>query len=277
MEGLVIAGAFDSTNKHRASLFNSVEIALEHAHKIQNSKLASGDNLFGDVTEFIVTEPPLIEVDEWSEKEQLAKEHEVVGFYVTGHPLTKYEIEYKSFANFHIGEVQENEEIENVRACGVITELRTKIDRAGNQMAFFTIDDFTGSCECLMFSKVYAEYGKYVQKEEPVFVVGNLESSGDTVKMHINKLLPIDVAKNELSGSIRINVNKEKVPPEKLHLLKPLLEKNEGKIPVFIQLFSNGSKSSVYALNNNRVDLSTELFKDLNNLFGEDSFRIIPK
>ena len=57
----------------------------------------------------------------------------------------------------------------------------------------------------------------------------------------------------------------------------PLLEKNEGKIPVFIQLFSNGSKSSVYALNNNRVDLSTELFKDLNNLFGEDSFRIIPK
>jgi len=277
LEGLVIAGAFDSTNKHRASLFNSVEIALEHAHKLQNSKLASGDNLFGDVTEFIVTEPPLNEVDEWTEKEQLAKEHEVVGFYVTGHPLTKYEIEYKSFANFHIGEAQENEEAENVRACGVITELRTKIDRAGKQMAFFTIDDFTGSCECLMFSKVYAEYGKYVQKEEPVFVVGNLESSGDTVKMHINKLLPIELARNELCGSIRININKEKVPSEKLHTLKSVLEKNAGKIPVFLQLFSNGSKSSVYALNNNRIDLTPELFKDLINLFGEDSFRLILK
>ncbi len=277
LEGLVIAGALDSTNKNRASLFNSVESALEHAHKVQNSKLASGDSLFGETTEIIVSDPELKTEEEWSEKERLAKEREVVGFYITGHPLTKYEVEYKSFANFHIGEVRESEEIENVRACGVITDLRTKIDRSGKQMAFFTIDDFTGSCECLMFSKIYAEFGKYVQKEEPVFVIGNLESSGDTVKMHINKLIPIDVARNELSGSIRININKEKIPPEKLLELKPVLEKNSGKVPVFIQLFSNGSKSSVYALSNNRVDLSGELLNELTRLFGEDSFRLIPK
>ncbi len=221
--------------------------------------------------------PALLEADDWNEKERLAKEREVVGFYITGHPLTKFEVEYKSFANFHIGEVEENEEIENVRACGVITDVRKKIDRAGNEMAFFNIDDFTGSCECLMFSKVFAEYGKYVQKEEPVFVVGNLESSGDTVKMHVSKLLPIDVARNELSGSIRINVIKEKIPAEKLLELKSVLENNSGKVPVFIQLFSNGSKSSVYALKNNRVDLSAELFSELNELFGEDSFQLIPK
>ena len=201
----------------------------------------------------------------------------MVGFYVTGHPLRKYEVEYKSFANFHIGEVEENEEIENVRACGVITDVRKKIDKAGKEMAFFNIDDFTGSCECLMFSKVFADYGKYVQKEEPVFVVGNLESSGDTVKMHVNKLLPIDVARNELSGSIRINIVKEKVPPETLHDLQSLLENYSGKTPVFIQLFSNGSRSSVYALKNHRVDLSTELFNKLIELFGEDSFQLIPK
>jgi DNA polymerase-3 subunit alpha len=277
LEGLVIAGALDSTNKNRASLFNNVESALEHAHKVQNSKLASGDSLFGETTEIIVSDPELKTEEEWSEKERLAKEREVVGFYITGHPLTKYEVEYKSFANFHIGEVRESEEIENVRACGVITDLRTKIDRSGKQMAFFTIDDFTGSCECLMFSKVYAEFGKYVQKEEPVFVIGNLESSGDTVKMHINKLIPIDLARNELSGSIRININKEKIPPEKLLELKPVLEKNSGKVPVFIQLFSNGSKSSVYALSNSRVDLSGELLNELTRLFGEDSFRLIPK
>jgi DNA polymerase-3 subunit alpha len=277
LEGLVIAGAFDSTNKNRASLFNSVELALDHAHKVQNSKLASGDSLFSETSEIIVPDPELIEADDWNEKERLAKEREVVGFYITGHPLTKFEVEYKSFANFHIGEVEENEEIENVRACGVITSVRKKIDRAGNEMAFFNIDDFTGSCECLMFSKVFADYGKYVQKEEPVFVVGNLESSGDTVKMHVSKLLPIDVARNELSGSIRINVIKEKVPPEKLHELQSILKNNSGKIPVFIQLFSNGNRSSVYALKNSRVDLSIELFSKLTELFGEDSFQLIPK
>jgi DNA polymerase-3 subunit alpha len=277
LEGLVTAGAFDSANTNRASLFNSVELALDHAHKIQNSKLASGNSLFGGSSEITVPEPSLIRAEAWTEKERLAKEREVVGFYVTGHPLTKYEVEYKSFANFHIGEAEETDEIENVRACGVITDVRTKIDKSNKQMAFFTIDDFTGSCECLMFSKVYAEYGKYIQKEEPVFVIGNLESSGDAVKMHVNKLLPIDIARNELSGSIRINIVKEKVPPETLHELQSILENNSGKIPVFIQLFSNGSRSSVYALKNHRVDLSTELFNKLIQLFGEDSFQLIPK
>jgi DNA polymerase III alpha subunit len=128
-----------------------------------------------------------------------------------------------------------------------------------------------------MFSKVYADYGKYVIKEEPVFVVGNLESSGDTVKMHISKLLPLDLARNELSGSIRISVVKEKVPPEKLNELQSLLDSNSGKIPVYIQLMSNGSKSSIYALKEKRVNLTSELFTGLTQLFGEDSFQLIPK
>lgn len=277
LEGLVIAGAFDSINKNRASLFNSVELALDHAHKIQNSKLASGNSLFGETLEINVPEPSLLPAEAWTEKERLAKEREVVGFYVTGHPLTKYEVEYKSFANFHIGEAEENEELENVRACGVITDIRTKIDKAGKQMAFFKIDDFTGSCECLMFSKVYADYGKYVQKEEPVFVIGNLESSGDTVKMHVNKLLPIEIARNELLGSIRINIFRDKTQPEKLIELQSLLEMFPGKIPVFIQLFNNGNRSSVYALKNHRIDLKPELFSKLSELFGEDSFLLSPK
>ena len=277
LEGLVIAGAFDSINKNRASLFQSVGLALDHSHKIQNSKLASGESLFGETTEIDVPEPKLVSAGEWSEKELLAKEREVVGFYVSGHPLRKYEIEYKSFANFHIGEVEDTEEIENVRACGVITNVKTKIDKSGKEMAFFTIDDFSGSCECLMFSKVYADYGKYVQKEEPVFVIGNLESSGDAVKMHVNKLLPMDAARIELSGSIRINVIKDRVPPEKLLELQSILENHSGKTPVFLQLFSNGNKSSVYALKNHRVELSNEFFNKLVELFGEDSFLLVPK
>lgn len=277
LEGLVIAGAFDSINKNRASLFQSVGLALDHSHKIQNSKLTSAGSLFGETTEIDVPEPKLISADEWSEKELLAKEREVVGFYVSGHPLRKYEVEYKSFANFHIGEVDETDEIENVRACGVITNIRTKIDKSGKPMVFFTIDDFTGSCECLMFSKVYVDFGKYVQKEEAVFVIGNLESSGDAVKMHVNKLLPMDLARMELSGSIRINVVKERVPAEKLLELQSVLENHSGKTPVFLQLFSNGNRSSVYALKNHRVELSNHLFNKLAELFGEDSFLLIPK
>jgi len=271
MEGLVTAGAFDSINKNRASLFMAIESALELGHKCQNSKLISEESLFGGTTEIKVSEPKLPDADPWSEKETLAKERKVVGFYVTGHPLHKFDVEYKSFANFQIGDTENLMELENVRSIGVITEVRTKMDRAGNRMAFFTIDDFSGSCECLMFAKVYSEFGKYVIEEEPVFVVGNLESSGDTVKMHVNKLLPLELARKQLSQSIKLIVNRDETTPEKLARLKPVLKANKGKVPVYIHLITNGNKGSLYSLGDLRVELSDSLFNKVSELLGEES------
>lgn len=271
MEGLVTAGAFDSINKNRASLFMAIESALDLGHKCQNSKLVSEESLFGGTTEIKVSEPKLPDADPWSEKETLAKERKVVGFYVTGHPLHKFDVEYKSFANFQIGDTENLKELENVRSIGVITEVRTKMDRAGNRMAFFTIDDFSGSCECLMFAKVYSEFGKYVIEEEPVFVVGNLESSGDTVKMHVNKLLPLELARKQLSQSIKLIVNRDETTPEKLAKLKPALKANKGKVPVYIHLITNGNKGNLYSLSDLRVELSDSLFNKVIELLGEES------
>ena len=271
MEGLVTAGAFDNINKNRASLYTAIEPALDLGHKCQNSKLVSEESLFEGTAEIKVSEPKLPAVAFWSEKETLAKERKVVGFYVTGHPLHKFDVEYRSFANFQIGDTENLKEIENVRSIGVITEVRTKMDRAGNRMAFFTIDDFSGSCECLMFSKVYSEYGKYVIEEEPVFVIGNLESSGDTVKMHVNKLLPLELARKQLSQSVKLIVNRDETTPEKLAKLKPVLKANKGKVPVYIHLVSNGNKGSLYSLNELRVELSDSLFNELSDLLGDES------
>ncbi len=274
MEGLVTAGAFDSVNKNRASLFMAIESALELGHKVQNSKLVSDESLFGDSSVMEITEPELPNAEPWSEKETLAKERKVVGFYVTGHPLHKFDVEYKCFANFRIGDTENLKELENVRSIGIITEVRTKMDRAGNRMAFFTIDDFSGSCECLMFSKVYAEYGSYVAEEEPVFVVGNLESSGDTVKMHVNKLLPLELARKQLAQSLRLVVDKEKTSPANLAALKPILQSNKGKVPVYLKIISNGNKGSLYSLENFKVELSSMFFNKIQDLLGEDCIEL---
>lgn len=277
LEGLVIAGAFDSINSNRASLFCVVESALDLGHKFQTSKLTSENSLFGDADEIKIIEPDLPNEIPWSQKIKLAKEREVIGCYISGHPLHNYEIEYKSFSNFKIGETENLKEVENIRACGIITGVRRKIDKAGKKMAFFTIDDLTGSCECLMFSKAYEDYGKYVQEEEPVFVTGNIESSGDAVKLHVHKLLPLDIASDELAQSLKIFVDKEKVLPDKLAMLKPLFDANEGKIPIYIQTSANGDKVSLYELKNHRVNLSRNLLNSLKELLGENSLLITTK
>ena len=232
LEGLVLAGAFDSIDKRRSVLFAAIEEALEFGHKTQNSKLNSENSLFGNMEDVKVTEPELPKVPLWSEKEKLAREREVIGYYITGHPLRKYELEYNSFATIRLGEVESLEEIDSVRACGVVTALKTKIDKSGRTMAFFTIDDFNGSCECLMFAKVYKQYGRFIKEEECVFINGKPESSGDAIKIHIDEVVPLLNAREKFAQSIKIKVDKKKNTPENFLELRNILSKNKGNVPL---------------------------------------------
>jgi len=272
LEGLIYAGAFDSINKKRGDLFSAVEEALDFGSRVQNSNKSVENSLFGAMAEEVKIQEPLLKsVEKWSSKDLLAKEREVTGVYVTGHPLTKYEIEYKSFATIHLGETEEQEEEENVRACGVINDLKTKMDKAGRMMAFFTLDDFSGSCECLMFSKTYEKYGQYIKEEECVFIIGNTESSGDAIKLQINEVVPLKDAKEKFTQSVKLFFENSKNISENLSSLKEVLEKHKGSIPVYLHYFSNGSKPRFFFLRDYRVKVSDEFVKDVVRVLGEDS------
>ncbi|MFZ1518075.1 MAG: DNA polymerase III subunit alpha [Ignavibacteriaceae bacterium] len=272
LEGLVLAGAFYTMNKNRAQLFEVVESALDYAHKTQNSKMLSSDSLFGESEEVLLKEPELPNIKAWTEKEFLAQERKVIGFYLTDHPLRRYELEFNSFASIHLGETEDVIEKSDVRVCGVVTELKTKFDKAGRTMAFFKLDDLTGSCECLMFSKAFDEFGKFVEDEEAVFAVGNLESSGDAVKMQVNKVIPMRKIANELTESLKLQISKQKVSAIQLVELKTILKQSEGSIPVFINLTENGiDKGKLFSLKDIRVKITTELVKSLISLIGEES------
>ncbi len=272
MEGLVLAGAFDSIENRRSSLFASIEEALEFGHKVQNSKLVAENSLFGGIEdEVLICEPSLNIINLWPQKERLAKEREVVGFYVSDHPLRKYEIDYKSFSTIHLGETEQLEEMEKVRAIGVITGLRTKIDKSGRTMAFFTLDDFSGSCECLMFSKTYEKFSNFVQEEECVVMIGTPESSGDAIKLHIEDVIPLDKARSRFAQSVKIFFDKEKNSEEDVLSLKKILEKFIGDYPVYLHLNGGGSKAKLFYLEDFKVNLSDEFIQEIINLLGEDS------
>jgi len=278
LEGLVLAGAFYSLNKNRSQLFEVVESALEFAHKSQNSKMLSSDSLFGGGDEIQLKEPELPNLKPWSEKETLSAERKVIGFYLTNHPLRRYELEYNSFASIHLGETEDIEEKSDVRVCGVITELKTKIDKSGKTMAFFKLDDLTGSCECLMFSKTYLEFGHLLEEEESIFAVGNLESSGDAIKVQVSKVIPLKNVANELAGSLKLIVNKSKIDSGRLSEIKKILIENEGNIPVYINLLENVfDKGRLFNLGSIRVKINSNLINNLLEILGEDSIILKPK
>ncbi len=272
LEGLVVAGAFDSIDKNRAKLFEAIESVIEFGHKIKHSVLVAEDSLFGDVEEEVkISEPALNEVTPWNDEERLARERQVIGFYVTGHPLRKYEVDYKSFATIHMGETDQLEETAVVKACGVITALKTKIDKAGKTMAFFTLDDFSGSCESLMFSKIYEKCGQYLQEERCVFIIGRPESSGDAIKLHIDEVIPLEDARARFTQSVKINFDTEKNAPEKIHQMKKVMDKYKGNFPVYLHLFNGAQRARLFFLRDYRVDITDYFLSELNDLLGEDS------
>ncbi len=290
LEGLVLAGAFYSIDDNRAKLFEAIETALEFGSKAKQATLSAENSLFGEIEEEVkISEPQIEEVEPWSQKVRLAKEREVTGFYVTGHPLHKYEIEYNSFASIHLGETSKleekskvegksrfdskskQEETNVVRACGVITSLKTKIDKSGRTMAFFTLDDLSGSCESLMFAKVYEKFGQFVEEEECVFIVGRPESSGDAIKLHIEEVMPLEESRERFAESVKIIINKEKNTTEQLQKLKEILPKHKGKLPLYLHLENNGNPARLFFLNDFRVNASKEFTDAITSLMGEDS------
>ncbi len=277
LEGLILAGAFDSLHNNRARLFESVETILEFAHKAQNSKINLSESLFGDTEEVKIIEPKLPAVENWNKDVQLSKERTVVGFYISDHPLRRYELEYETYSTIHLGETEDFEDGTVVTACGVLTSLKTKLDKSNRPMAFLNLDDFTGSCECIVFSKTYEEYENYIREDEVIVAIGNIESSGDAVKIHINKIIPINKTNEELLESIKINVDKKLINENMLLVLKNVFKEHEGNIPVFIALSENGSKPDLYSIENYRVKVDYNFITKVKQIFGEDSLVLKPK
>ncbi len=273
LESLIFAGAFDSISKDRASLHAAVEDALSFANKVKTSKLFAGNSLFGELAEEVKTvEPKLPSCKPWSDKYKLAKEREVIGFYVSEHPLRKFELEYKSFATIRLGETEELENLDIVKVGGVITNLKTKIDKSNKNMAFFTIDDFTGSCEAIMFSKTYEKYQKIVGEEECIFIVGKPESSGDSIKLQIEEAYSPKEIRERLLRDLKIFLDSEKHSSETISELKKIFEKNSGSTPVYLQLISGNKtgKPQIFFLKDMRVNVTDELLNALTETLGEE-------
>ena len=270
LEGLVQAGAFDSVTGSRAQNFAAIENALSFGSKLQSSKLTQTDSLFGDSAEgFEIEEPALPEVDRWNDKEKLARERQVLGFYLSDHPLRKYSAEYYSFAKVHLGEPETFKDSESVRAVGVITEVRTKIDKSGRKMAFFKLDDFSGSCECLMFSKVFSECEELIEEEATVLVQGKLESSGDAIKLHAEEVIPLASVKEKLTKKISLLLDENIHSADIIEKLKIILNKYEGSIPLYVRVKGSSLMRDFFTAY--KVKLNDELIDELQHLTGEDN------
>jgi DNA polymerase III subunit alpha len=283
MESMIKCGAVDSFGSHRSALFASLESILGNSSRVQKEK-ASGQMSFFD--SFSASGPAngedTVEMKEWPEPQLLAFEKELLGFYISGHPLSHYAKQLKRFASSPINDLSRYKDQDAVKIVGLITKVKNTITRKRQEkMAILKIEDLDGEIEVLVFPSAYQKVGKYIQPSSVVLLRGKLDLKENTPKIITDDLFPMDEV-YRIINSIELNLSglRENV----FESLKGLLMASPGQVPVYLQ-FNNavarefsGAKPSGPGYST-RVQLlvgselfvqpSEKLLEDIDSLLGE--------
>ncbi|MBE7639555.1 DNA polymerase III subunit alpha [Salegentibacter sp. BLCTC] len=171
-ENLALAGGFDGFgDTHRAQYFHDdgdgitfLEKAIKYAAKFQENENSSQVSLFGEASEVQIPEPIVPPCEEWGTMEKLRKEREVVGIYISGHPLDDFKYEMNYFCNSKLGEFQDLEKCVNrdLTFGGVISDVQHRVSKMGKGWAMFTVEDYTDTYEFRMFGEEYLKFRHFL-------------------------------------------------------------------------------------------------------------------
>ncbi len=271
LESLIKCGAFDSTGGHRAQLMAVLEEALEHGQKLGRDREGGQVNMFGafDQARGGDASPTLPDLPPWVETDRLAYEKEALGFYISGHPLNGYAEEINRLATVDTVTLQAAGDRANVRLAGVAAEVKEKINKKGERMAFVRLEDLKGSVELIVFANTYAESAAWLAGEEPLLVEGAVDRDERNVKVIAKKITPLDSAAQSLTTGLRLKVEATGLTREKMLKLRQILAGHSGGCRVYLHLKVRGKGEAVLALPSQyRVSPSLELTDQVNKLFG---------
>jgi len=273
LESLIKCGALDSFNMARAKMVAALDMILESASRSQKDK-AKGQLSFFDknlsaANGFKRSSTELPQVHEWPEPQLLAFEKDMLGFYVSGHPLARYARQLKRFVSSSINDLHQHKDEDEIKIVGLISKIKHTITRAKQEkMAILKLEDLEGSVELLVFPRAFQKVSRYIQPNSVVLVRGTLNLKEDTPKVLVNDLFPFEeIYKLITAMSINLSGLRENV----FESLKELLAASRGNIPIYLNL-DTPAKSRVQLVVGEGlyVSVSEKLIKDIEDLLGEE-------
>ncbi|EIV99452.1 DNA polymerase III subunit alpha [Thermoanaerobacter siderophilus] len=275
VESLIKAGAFSSFGVRRSQLLSVYDKLMENIKKNRNNNLNGQISLFGEVEQSHGVEFEFPDLEEFPKNRLLSMEKETLGLYISGHPLEEYMEDIPKITNattldFKVSEeemfqpkLQDNQE---VVIAGVIATKKIKFTKNNNMMAFVTIEDLYGTIEVIVFPTVYEKYSSIIKEDNPVVVRGKVslkEEEEPKILCDEIKLLSQAIVKK-----LYLNLQDS----TKIEIVKQILRKNPGNMPVVLKL---NSKKLLAANRDLWVNGSKELIKQLYVVLGEENVKVI--
>ena len=277
LESLIKCGALDYFGLPRAQMVAGLDKVLEFSSKTQKEK-AKGQISFFDqdflTNSFKDSVNNLPEIKEWPEPQLLSFEKEMLGFYVSGHPLARYAEQLRRFSSSSIGNIAQYKDQDAINLVGLIIKIKQTTTRLKQEkMAILKIEDLEGVMEALIFPAAFQKVSRYLQPNSVVLVRGRLNAREDTPKIIVNDLFPIEEAYKLIT---RVNIDLSGIRENLFESLKELLTSSSGSIPVYLNL-NTPTKSRVQLIVGQGlyINPSEELIQDIENLLGRERLSLV--
>jgi DNA polymerase-3 subunit alpha len=286
IESLIKCGAFDTTTVARARMMAALDEAMRAGQAHQRDRESNQIDIFAvlGVTATGGTQrgdiyPPAAA---WSEQEALAFEKEALGFYITGHPLDKFERVIKKITSGFIAALKERAAPGEVALGGVVSALKLRNTKKGDRYGTFNLEDKSGFLEIIAWPDVYKKCAELLAADDPIFVKGRLEAGEERIQIIASEITSLAqaAAKGRANGNglgdqrrevetLHLHARESEISPDELARLRDMLLEFPGGCAVFLHLYAAGRSETVIELSSQvRVAATPELEASVEKHFG---------
>jgi DNA polymerase-3 subunit alpha len=280
LESLIKSGAMDGFGR-RAQLMQALDTAIEQAQKAQRDAESGQHGLFGVFEETAqAASDALPNVPDWDEHTRLSAEKEILGFFITGHPMEKYKeklADLNALSTEDIAALKKSTaKDENITTAGLISGLRVAKSRRGDLWAQASLEDMLGKVELLVFPEAYKKLAEKVKLEVPVLIRGGVRiEEGANPKVTANEIIPLDEARVPLPKALRIRIPLDNATDSTVDALHALCSERKGEAKVLFDVEREGDFMVVMEAEGYNVMPDRNFLGRVEELCGRGSVRVI--
>ena len=277
VESLVQAGACDELEGSRAEQFDSIDTAIKFGQKIVQEKNSLQESLFSGSNEPIISEPTLNKIEDWTKRDHLRREKEMLGFYLSGNPLDDYLDDLNELNNINLLNLPKKIP-PTIKLGGIITNVNKRFDKRNREWAIIEMDGFVGNAEIFIFSDVFSKYQNYLEEDKSIFIIGSPSKREEEISLPLkfiaNQIIPLSDAKKKIITKLNILLKFEENNENTLLKIQKIISENPGDLDILIHLESNVGTIKKIQVKNKKIACSSTFLSELRNEFGESNIWI---
>jgi DNA polymerase-3 subunit alpha len=275
IESLIKCGAYDSLGYKRSQLMRCYDAAMDEAQRKQKEISSSQSSFFdafdkeASVKNNGAESFNIPDIPEWDNKELLALEKETLGFYITGHPLSRFADQLHLVTNVNSSDLINKRDKEMVTVAGVVANINERPTKRKDIMCYITLEDLQGSVNIIFFADVYKKYHSLLHNDDPIVVKGTIDVGDEAPKIIAQEAISLAQSLENPYKQIRFFINADNISQENITSFCTAMKKYPGKYDSYMHILNGKSETIIYLGDQRRLDINDKLKKEADSILGE--------